>query len=297
MALCCAFACVAETPANLKYGPNDRLGAINNLSPEVVLNAAQLVKTGKVYSLAVELAPDNPVTGPSDYKVFLQPIPTFGANKIGGFSDSVLLGLGQPGTGMDGFGHAGRDGQYYNGVRAEDIYGIDGAKVFSIDTLPPIVSRGVLLDVARHRGATMVAEGMAINRAELEAIAKAQGMTIRRGDVVLLHTGWLELRSTDAAKFARGEPGLGKEGAQFLAELGVVAMGADTPGVEVNPTEVKGEYAPVHQILLVDNGVYLFENVKTKELAADRAYEFLFIVAAPRLVGTVQSIVHPVAIR
>jgi kynurenine formamidase len=92
------------------------------------------------------------------------------------------------------------------------------------------------------------------------------------------------------------EPGLGKEGAQYLADLGVVLVGADSRTVEVQPY-ADGEVAPVHQILLAKNGVYILEHVRTAELAADQTYEFLFIMAVPKIEGAVQGIVHPVAIR
>lgn len=292
--LCCVVNVWAETEPVSRYGPNDRLGALNELTPDVVLQATQLIKTGKVYSLATEARSES--EGRRHFQALIQPIASSASNQITGFDDTVILSPGV-GTSMDGLAHASRNGRHYNGVQAEDVYGLDGVKVFGIDTLPPIVTRGILLDIARYRAVAIVADGAAINRAEIETIARFQNVTIRRGDVVLLHTGKLlhPPKGTDAT--ARGEPGLGKEGALYLADLGVVAVGADTPGVEIDPAETPGEYAPVHQILLVDHGVYLFENVSTLELAADRAYEFLFMAAAPRLVGTVQSNLHPIAIR
>lgn len=295
-----AMQCIAAEETTSRFGPDDRVGAINFLTPALTKQAMRLVKTGQIYSLAIEVRPETPeqskVEGRRGYNVSLQPIELSVSNKITGFDDRVMLSPGL-GTTMDGLGHAGRSGVHYNGVRAEEINSPEGAKIFSIAAVPPIVARGVLLDVAHHRGVALVPEGTAIGPAEIKAVCKAQRVTLQQGDVVLLHTGWLELMSKDPDRYGRGEPGLSIEGALYLASLGVVAVGADNAGVEVNPAEVEGEYAPVHQALLVDHGIYLFENVNTTRLAGDRAYEFLFISAASRLAGTVQANVHPIAIR
>lgn len=121
-------------------------------------------------------------------------------------------------------------------------------------------------------------------------------MKIGAGDVVLFHTGWMAMLESDPKRYMAEEPGLGKEGAQYLADLGVVMVGADSRTVEVQPY-ADGEVAPVHQILLAKNGVYILEHVRTAELAADGTYEFLFVMAVPKIEGSVQGIVHPIAIR
>ena len=122
-------------------------------------------------------------------------------------------------------------------------------------------------------------------------------MTLRRGDVVLLHTGWIALIGVDDARFSSGEPGLGVGGARHLAEIGVVAVGADSWGLEVIPHEDPALAFPVHQELLARNGIYILENMNTAELVADEAWEFLFVLGTPRLEGSVQAIINPVAIR
>ena len=127
--------------------------------------------------------------------------------------------------------------------------------------------------------------------------ASAQDVEFGTGDVVLFHTGHQALSGTDNAQFLAGEPGLGKDGAEYLAELGVVAVGADTWGVEVIPHEDPNEAYPVHQILLAKNGVYILENMQTAELAADEAHEFMFTLGQPKFVGAVQVVINPVAIR
>lgn len=170
-------------------------------------------------------------------------------------------------------------------------------KKLGTENVPPIATRGVLLDMAKFLKTKQVPAGRAFNKKEIEAAEKAAGVTIGKGDVVLFHTGWLALADKDKAKFMGGEPGLGKEGAALLAARGVVAVGADTWGVEAVPFEVKTEAFPVHQILLAKNGVYILENMNTAALAADGATEFLFVLGQPRLKGAVQAVINPVAIR
>ena len=159
-----------------------------------------------------------------------------------------------------------------------------------------MVTRGVLLDMAAHFGTDVVKEGTAFNTKEIEEVAKKQGVEIRQGDVVLFHTGWLSLIGKDDKRFGAGEPGLGVEGAKYLTGKGVVAVGADTWGLEVVPFETKNIFE-VHQILLPMNGTYILENMDTAELAKDKAYEFLFVLGHPRFKGGVQSMINPVAIR
>lgn len=130
----------------------------------------------------------------------------------------------------------------------------------------------------------------------LIAVQKAQGVEIREGDVVLINTGWLDDVIADRTKIAV-QPGIGVDGANYLVSKGAVIVGADTTQVEVNPPEKAGRVAPVHQELLVKAGVYMLQMVRTSELAADRAYEFFFVLGQPKLQGTVQTIVNPIAIR
>ena len=125
-----------------------------------------------------------------------------------------------------------------------------------------------------------------MNRADIEAAVAKQRTPIRKGDVVLLHTGWLaSLADTDKKAYLEKEPGLGKDGARYLASLGVVAVGADNWAVEPIPSEDPEEAFPVHQILLARNGIYILENMNVGPLAADKGYEFLFVLGQPKFAG------------
>ena len=310
LAVLCFFAGVALATSTAlaetdwfpsKYGAQDRLGAVAELSQEKVLEAAKLITEGKVYRLGVVTGKKTPAWGTRSYQITTIPVgdgsgTTLGKNKGVG-NDDMLVTWNGIGSQIDGLGHIGIDHKYYNGVHVSEFMRPDGIVEFGLQDLPAIATRGVLLDVAAHRGVERLAAGDAINREELVAIAEKQGTPIRRGDVVLIHTGWLDMAELDPAAYLAGEPGLGKSGAEHLASLGIVAVGTDTWGSEVLPHEDPDEFYPVHQILLAKHGVYNLENMDTRALAKDRVHEFFFVLGTPRFEGAVQAVINPVAIR
>lgn len=282
-----------------RYGADDRIGAANNLSTDIVLDAARLITTGKVYSLGVETAEDSPAYGTRTFTIDIiasgADVPV-GTDVVTANDERVTTSFGI-GSQIDGLGHLGIGNQYYNGLTTEQIVADGGLAELGTHTIPPIVTRGVLLDMTRHFGVDMVSEGTAFNRAQIEAAASAQGLQIRSGDVVLFHTGWMQLLGTDNQRFISVQPGVGVEGAEYLAGLGVVAIGADTPALEVIPFENPQRMFAVHQTLLAKEGVYILENMNTAELAADGVHEFMFVLGQPKFKGAVQTVVNPIAIR
>ena len=219
-----------------------------------------------------------------------------GDNKVTAHDEKVTTSMGI-GTQMDGFGHLGIDHRYYNGRTGAELNTPQGFKTLELSNVPPIVTRGVLIDMARHFGKPMT-PGQKFNRPEIEAAMRAQKVTIGKGDVVLFHTGWMAAKMAgDRVAFAAGEPGLGEAGATWLAAQGVVAIGADTIALEAIPFESENRPWIVHQTLLAKNGVHILENVNVGPLAADGVSEFLFVLGQPRFVGTVQVVVNPIAIR
>lgn len=288
-------------PGPSKFGPADQLGTANYLSAEGVLAATRLVRTGKTYSLAIPTTPDTPALAPRSFRMtVVQPGQvagmTLGPSKSS-YNDDIIDAWVAVGTQIDGLGHVGIDNVYYNGNKAADFVTVTGLKKLAIDGLPPFVTRGVVLDMAGYLGVERVKEGVAFNRTQLEGAAKRQGVQIRRGDVVLLHTGWLSLIGQDNKRFSTGEPGLGLDGARWLTDIGVVAVGADNWAVEVLPNEPGNEAFDVHQHLLARNGTYILEYIRTDELVKDRAWEFMFVLGVPKFAGGVQAVINPVAIR
>ena len=284
-----------------KWGPNDEIGAANLLTPEVALNAAKLVKTGKTYSLGAETNAKTPAFGPRSWALVINQPGQVGGVGLGptktNYNDDIYMGYVGTGTQLDGLGHIGVDNVYYNCHKNSDFVQANGLTKLGIQKAPNFVTRGVLLDMAAHYGRDIVPEGTAFNRKEIEEVAAKQGVEIRRGDVVIFHTGWLSLIGNDDKRYISGEPGLGKDGALYLASKEVVAVGADTWGLEAIPFEPGVGVFEVHQILIPRNGIYILENINTAELARDRGYEFMFVLGASKITGGVQAIINPTAIR
>ncbi|MBL8770893.1 MAG: cyclase family protein [Phenylobacterium sp.] len=283
------------------YGKDDLRGAVNNLSAEGVKRAAALVRTGKVYALGVPTGPDSPAYGDRKYSAEIIQTPPpgqppIGPNKVTAHDEKVTTSMGI-GTQMDGFGHLGIDNRYYNGLKGEDLRTPKGFSRLDLADVPPIVTRGVLIDMTRHFGKPMLDGGQVITRADVQAALKAQKLTIGKGDVVLFHTGWMKVMETDKARFLATEPGIGEEAAVWLADQGVVAIGADTVALEHIPFADPDRQWVVHQTLLAKKGVHVLENINTAPLAADGVGEFLFVLGQPRFVGTVQVVINPIAIR
>lgn len=287
--------------ATSKWGPEDEAGSANYVTPERVRLAAQLVTTGRTYALGIETNERTPAYPPRFFRVsVLQPGQaagtTIGPTKTS-YNDDLVTGWLGVGSQIDGLGHIGIDNVYYNGIPGAEISQASGLTRLGIENVPPIVARGVLLDMTAYYDADPVAAGTAFNRAEIREAAARQGVSLREGDVVLFHTGWLGLIGEDDERFASAEPGLGVDGARFLRETGVVAVGADTWGVEVIPFEEGTGSFQVHQELLTKGGTYLLENMNTAALAADGVHEFMFVLGPARVTGAVQMIVNPIAIR
>jgi kynurenine formamidase len=277
------------------YGEADTLGAVNNLSPDIARRAARLVTQGKVYSLAVATSPEAARYGNRTYAVERTGPAnrvSDGSQRVTSFDERVTTSMGI-GTQIDGFGHLGVDHHYYNGITGDQVA---TSRVLQPADIPPIVTRGVLIDMARHFNRPMLEPGVTYNRAEIQAAMREQGVTINRGDVVLFHTGWMSVMDSRRAEYQRAEPGIGEDGAIFLADLGVVAIGSDTIALEALPSP-PGKTFIVHQTLLAKRGVHILETIRTEELARDRVKEFLFVLGVPRMEGTVQMVIHPVAIR
>lgn len=315
-ALAVALTLVLGTPALAdghswhpsKYGADDELGSLNMLSPEKVKQAASLIKTGKTYSLGVVTGANSPAYPPRQYSMTILQLDDgmgtpLGTNRATGNDDLMNIWMGI-GSQIDGLGHMGVDHVYYNGNKAADFVHPTGLKKMGTHKLPPMVTRGVLLDMTQQLGdlpgvkeTGMLPAGTAFNSAEIKAAAKAQSIEITKGDVVLFHTGWLKKSASAPEEFMAGEPGLGVDGAKYLASLDVMAVGADSWALEVLPGEVEGELFPVHPELLAKNGIYILENMNTHELQADAAWEFMFVLGQPKFEGAVQAVINPVAIR
>jgi kynurenine formamidase len=282
-----------------KYGPDDEIGAANLLTPEVALAAVQLVKTGRSYPLAVPIDKNLPAFRHRSFNLYnVQPDEAGGTSKASNkftFNDELVNGWTGVGTQLNGIGHIGIDYVYYNGNRAADFVTIEGVKKLGIEKVPPMVTRGVVLDMVAHYGQPIVPEDTEFTVADIKAVLEKQGLTLRTGDVVLFNTGWLELIGKDDKKFLEVEPGIGMEAAEWLADQGIVAFGGDTWASEIYPAK-DGQEFPVNQFMLAKNGIYNLELIDTRPLVRDGVYAFLFVLGQPLYKGSTQVNINPVAI-
>jgi kynurenine formamidase len=285
-----------------KFGPTDQIGNVNNITPEKTLAATKLVTKGKAYRLGIETNKDTPAYPPRTFAVtIVQPGQntgtTLGPTKTT-YNDDLITGWAGIGSQLDGLGHIGIDNLYYNCNRGIDFAMTDGLKKLGVEHVPAIATRGVLLDMSGYFNTDIVKEGTAFNRAEIEGAMKRQGLkSIEKGDVVLFYTGWLKLLGKDNKRFGSVAPGLGRDGARYLASRGIAMVGSDTWSFEVVPFEKDAGVFEVHQILIPLNGIHILENINTEEMVRDQAWEFLFTLGPARITGGVQAIVNPIAIK
>jgi kynurenine formamidase len=281
-----------------QWGAEDQRGAANRLTADKVLEAGKLITKGVVYQLGHVYEPGMPMFGTRHYSLRIPQAFSMPGKNQAIYHDEVISGeLGQIGTQFDGLGHLGIGDLFYNGNRRSEFAQAEGLTKLGIENVGPIVTRGVLLDIARFKGVDQLQGGYEITPADVKGTLQRQNVAIRAGDVVLVHTGWGSLWMKDNARYGASEPGLGVAAAQMLADAGVVVVGADTWGVEVMPNPDSSLSAPVHQLLLARNGIYLHENLITADLARDSVYEFVYVFAPLRLKGATGSPGNPVAIR
>jgi kynurenine formamidase len=285
-----------------RWGADDERGTLNLLTPERVLAATQVCKTGKVYSLALPIqkhgvpildhrgAPQRlTLTSASDK----EPYANFGGAPGLGANEDVLVIASHSITHMDALSHVFTEDGIYNGFARDEFSATSGAPHCDIRATGTFAGRGILLDVAGHQGVDWLEPGHAITSAELEACADAQGTEVRAGDILLVRTGWLDFFATGNAEFA--QPGLGVDAASFVDDHEIAAVGADNTAIECMPFD-DNVFLAVHIELLVKRGVTLMEHLKLSELAADGCHEFFLSVGALPVTGAAGSPINPVAI-
>lgn len=282
------------------YGANDEIGAVNLLTPDIVLQSIKLVKKGKTLSLAVPVDKNLPAFRHRSFNLYnIQPGEqagkTIGPNKFT-FNDEMVTAWTGVGTQLNGIGHIGIDNVYYNGYKAADFVTVEGVKKLGIEKVPPIVTRGVVLDMTAHYGKSTVSGGTEFSVSDIQSVLKKQGITLRKGDVVIFNTGWLELIGKDNKQFLEVEPGIGMEAAKWLADQGIVAFGGDTWASEVYPNPNSNEEFPVNQFMLAKRGIYNLELIDSRLLVKDKIWEFLFVLGQPLYIGSTQVNINPVAI-
>jgi kynurenine formamidase len=283
-----------------RYGDDDMLGAANEITPAKVTEAAALIRTGRRYHLGQVLDSSSPAQMWRYWKHSLltdrtSPERAFGSNTQTFVEESVSGAL-HSGTHLDGLGHIGLGPHAYGGRAWTDIISAEGLTELGIENVPPLTTRGVLLDIAALRGVDRLGPEEEVTADDLQAAADRAGVSVGPGDIVLVHTGWGSLWSDDGVTYAASEPGIGMSAARWCTDRRVCVIGADSWAVERVPLEPEKEAFPVHQETITRCGVYLLENVRTEELATDGVTQFFCVVSPVLLRGASASMVGPVAV-
>ncbi|MEZ0093945.1 cyclase family protein [Streptacidiphilus sp. EB129] len=291
-----------------RWGAHDEIGTLNLITPEVVRAAAATVRTGRRFALGLPLQQFGVQTGLIPGRV--NPLHTmvalnwemFGPGAIATSDDVVTMGL-QAGTHWDGLGHVSHGNRLYNNRPADaTITAHEGATYAGMEKIPPLLSRGVLLDVARARGVRRLAGDHAVTPEDLEAAEELAGVRVGAGDVVLVRTGQIQhYLGGDRDAYAFPSPGLSYRTPEWFHARDVAAVANDTLTFEIFPPEVDGMYLPVHALHLVEMGMMQGQNWNLEALAADCAEDgsYAFLLSAPPepFTGGVGAPVAPVAVK
>ena len=275
-----------------RWGPEDERGTLNLLTPEIVKSAMGLVKNGKVYSLGARVGPTGPKAirrNKSWHLVTVHNPP--GRTE----ADDVLVTHCHASTHIDALSHVWYDDQLYNGHPGSSVSRW-GAEKCSIDGVRWVVGRGILLDIPALKGVDHLENDYAVTPQDLDDAARREGVEVRPGDIVLVRTGWFQMYGQEIDdRNATAFPGLDPAAGEWLGEHDVCAVGSDNVAVERWSMDVDLGLE-LHKKMLRDLGGYLIEFINLEELAANQAYEFLFVAAPLRIVGGVGSPINPLAI-
>jgi kynurenine formamidase len=296
-----------------KWGPEDEIGTLNYVTPDVIRRSAQLVRRGVTISLAIPFDASGPqINQPRRFNPIHRMILTGPDFTTGGFTrpggvgftdDMVIMPL-QCATQWDALAHCFLDGRLYNGYDA-NLVGSQGAKRNGIQNMARhLVTRGVLLDMPRAKHAQWLEPGYAITAEDLEGALRAHKVSIGSGDALLIRTGQMTMCRTRGGwgDYAGGDaPGLSFHTAGWLHERQIAAVATDTWGMEVRPNEIADTYQPLHQVLIPGMGMLVGEifdlDALAEDCASDGVYEFQLVAPPLPITGAVGSPINPLAIK
>ncbi|WDZ80526.1 cyclase family protein (plasmid) [Ensifer adhaerens] len=299
----------AQDVGKSPWGPKDEIGRLNLITPASRAAVLSRIEGAKSYDLAVEYfigMPSWEAAGDPPYQMWMTHTPhgteVSDPMKVGkemnqhvSYSGSAVSMYAHMGTHIDALNHFGLNGKIWNGYAAADNLGDQGWTVTGAEKLPPIVARGVLIDVAAAKGMQMLPENYRITRKDLQEALDSQGVGLQEGDVALIRTGRMQ-HYEDKSAYMSNPPGLSIDAAKFLVDDGgAMVVGADNLSFEAFPAETENNYIPVHTYLLAQQGAPIIELINLEELSKDRIYEFAFVGASLKFRGADAAPIRPVA--
>lgn len=296
-----------------KWGPDDELGTLNYVTPEVVRRSAQMVRRGATFSLAIPFDSTGPQINqprrfnPIHRMILTGPDFTTGAfTRPGGvgFTDDMVIMPLQCATQWDALAHCFLDGKLYNGYDA-NLVSSQGAKKNGIQNMARhLVTRGVLLDLPRVKRVPWLEPGYAVTVADLDEAVRAHKVSVGAGDALLIRTGQMTMcrQRGSWGDYAGGDaPGLSFHTAGWLHERQLAAVATDTWGMEVRPNEIPDTYQPLHQVLIPGMGMLVGEifalDALAEDCARDGVYEFQLAAPPLPITGGVGSPINPLAVK
>ncbi|MFD3834682.1 cyclase family protein [Streptomyces sp. NPDC058642] len=289
-----------------RWGADDEIGTLNLITDEVVREAATEVRSGHRVPLSLPLKEDGVQTGLIPGRV--NPLHAmvqinqeiFGPGTVACSDDTVTMGL-QAATHWDALTHVSHSGVLYNGRPADTVTAHGGARFSGIDKARHVVSRGVLLDVARARGTDRLEGAYAVTPEDLEAAEELAGTRVRAGDIVLVRTGQIQAYlAGDKHAYGYPSPGLSIRTPEWFHARDVAAVANDTLTFEIFPPEIEDLWLPVHALDLVEMGMLQGQNWNLEKLSTACGevgrYTFLLSAMPEPFVGATGTPVAPVAI-
>ncbi|MDX1430922.1 MAG: cyclase family protein [Gammaproteobacteria bacterium] len=291
-----------------RYGADDQIGTLNEITPAVTAAAASLVRKGVVVDLGRVLDENTPKFPGRYWHQTVDVSAEFenrrradangkgwGKNEINWITE-IQSGTFQVGTQLDSIGHIQIGDRFYNGWTTRDLVEPWGLARFGMETIPPVITRGVLLDIAGLKSVERLEPGYVITVADAVAALADAGLSLRAGDAVLIHTGWGGLWGRDNATFLSGEPGPGIELIEWLYARRVALLGADTWSIGPVPGEDPERPFVVPQTMYVKMGLFGLENLATEQLARDGVREFMFTLTHAKTRGSTAAVIAPAAV-
>ena len=303
-----AWGAVRNEVSSSPFGTDDEIGMLNLITPEMSSSILSRADAGRVFDLSVDLFPGMPTWtqgGEPPYQIWMNHTPQGSMvddpvgvgreqNELVAWSADSISMFTHCGTHVDTLNHFGYHDRIWNDFSTGEHLGSTGWTVAGADKHPPIIARGVLLDVARALEYEVLPDSFVIGPDELEMTVSRQGTRIQVGDVIMVRTGrgsvW-----PDAGSYLPREPGIDRAGAAWLAERGAAMVGADNIALEHLPSSDSENWLPVHTYLLAEAGVPIMEVVHLEDIADEELFEFCYLGASLKLRGATAGPIRPLA--